>query len=190
MKRFLALVLAGTMLCAMPVMAASSPSAAVVSSSATASTESTVEAKAAAVNKTVGEYLNNAVVEVAGLSDVTPAAQGGHVIINGAPSNVTFMLTKPAAEAVKSAKAQAAVLGGKILNVFGTESVVGKFNTAKVNFYMKGVKAGQQIEVYQLVKGEWVKVTVAEIREDHVVVELTQHGTLMFVEVAAATTAE
>lgn len=185
MKRFLALALAGVMLCAMPVMAASSPSAAVVSSSAEESVAATVAAKAAAENKSVGEYLNNAVVEVPGLEDAVPAAQGGHVIINGAPSNLTFVLTKPSAAQVTDAKEQAALLGGKVLNVFGTKSAISKFTSAKVNFYMKGVEAGQLIEVYQLVNGEWIKVTVAEIREDHVVVELAQHGLLVFVEVPA-----
>ena len=70
MKRLLALAMAGVMLCAMPVMAASSPSAAVVASSASA----TVESAAAAESKTVGEYLNNAVVEVAGLDEVVPVS--------------------------------------------------------------------------------------------------------------------
>ena len=129
---------------------------------------------------------NNAVVEVPGVPDAVPAAQGGHVIINGAPSNLTFVLTKPSATQVTAAKEQATLLGGKILNVFGTKSAISKFTSAKVNFYMKGVKAGQLIDVYQLVNGEWVKVTVAEIREDHVVVELAQHGLLVFVEVPAA----
>ena len=185
MKRFLALALTGVMLCAMPVMAATSPSAAVVSSSAEESVAATVAAKAASENKSVGEYMNNAIVEVPGLEEAVPAAQGGHVIINGAPSNLTFVLTKPSATDVKAAKEQATLLGGKVLNVFGTKSAISKFTSAKVNFYMKGVKAGQLIDVYQLVNGQWVKVTVAEIREDHVVVDLAQHGMLVFVEVPA-----
>lgn len=186
MRKLLALALAGTMLCAIPVCAAGSPSAAVVADSVAA----TVQEAAAAENKTVGEYTNNAVVEVPGLEEVVPTGQGGHVIINGAPSNVTFFLTKPNAATVKSAKDQAATLGGKVLNVFGTKAVVGKFNSATVNFYMKGVKAGQLIKVYQLVEGKWVEVEVTEIREDHVVINMTSHGTLAFVEVPAATAAK
>lgn len=181
MKRFLALVLAGA-LCAMPVMAASSPTAAVVSSSAEEAKSATVEAQAAAKGMSVQEYLNNTAVDAPGLDDATPVGQGGHVIINGAPSNVTFQLAKGTAAQVKAAKE----IGGKVLNVVTTSSnVVGKFGTATVNFYMPGVKAGQLIEVYQLVNGAWVKLTVAEIRADHVVVNLTQHGTLAFVEVPA-----
>lgn len=193
MKKMIALALAGAMLCALPVCAATSPSAAAVvattvsSSSEDNSVPAAVREEAAAQGKSVAEYVNNAVVNVPGLSEVTPMGQGGHVIINGAPSNVTFFLLKPTAAAVSRAKTQASALGGKVLNVVTTTSyVVGKFNTAQVNFYAKGVKAGQLIKVYQLVNGEWVELTVTEIREDHVVVNLTSHGTLAFIEVPAA----
>ena len=175
MKKLVALALAGAMICALPVCAAESPSAAVVASTAEA---------AAAAGKSVGEYTNNAVVEVPGLTEVTPLGQGGHVIINGAPSNVTFFLTKPSAEAVTSAKSHAQILGGKVLNVVGTTSrVITEFGTAQVNFYAKGIKAGQLIKVYQLINGVWVELEVSEIREDHVVVNMTSHGILAFIEV-------
>lgn len=200
MKKLIALALAGVMLCSLPVMAAGSPSAsAVVSSSASTASAApayvdgiptSVIAAAATEGKTVGEYANNAVVEVPGLESVTPLGQGGHVILNGAPSNVTFIVAKPTAAAVKSAKTEAATLGGKVLNVVNVKSTIGKFDTARVNYYLKGIKAGQNIKVYQLVKGEWVELTVAEIREDHVVVDMTSFGTLMFVELPAAPAAE
>ena len=199
MKKLIACTLIGAMLCGMTVSAAGSPSAATVSgnssSSSSASTavaveasgvSATVEAAAAAENKSVGEYTNNAIVETPGLPDALPTGQGGHVVINGAPSNVIFFLTKANAATVKDAKAQATELGGKVLSVFGTKAVVGKFESAQVNFYMKGVKAGQSIKVYQKVNGAWVEVKVVEIREDHVVVDMTSHGTLAFIEVPAA----
>lgn len=197
MKKLIALTLTGVMLCSFPVCAATSPSAGTVLGNSISSSDApaapavvdgipaTVVAAAAAENKTVGEYNNNAVVEVPGIPDAVPTGQGGHVLINGAPSNVTFFLTKPSAATVNAAKEQAATLGGKVLNVFGTSAVIGKFENATVNFYMKGVKAGQQIKVYQLVKGQWVEVEVAEIREDHVVINMKSHGTLAFVEVPA-----
>lgn len=179
MKKLVALTLAGAMICALPVCAAESPSAAVVATSA-----STVEAASVSAGKSVGEYTNNAVVEVPGLTETTPLGQGGHVIINGAPSNVTFFLTKPSEAAVTSAKSQAQTLGGKVLNVVGTTSqVITEFGTAQVNFYAKGIKAGQFVKVYQLINGEWVELEVSEIREDHVVVNMTSHGILAFIEV-------
>lgn len=202
MKKLIALALAGAMVFSTPVMAAETNSATtsavasavakdaktVVVVAAPASTETPVPAvvaSASAEGKTVGEYMNNAVVTVPGLTNATPLAQGGHVIINGAPSNQTFSVLKPALAHVNSAKAQAAALGGRVLNVAQIKASV-RFNTATVNFYMPGVKAGQNITVYQLVNGQWVALTVSEIREDHVVVNMTSLGTLAFIEVPSA----
>lgn len=63
-------------------------------------------------------------------------------------------------------------------------SVTG-FNTATVNFYLQGIRTGQNIKVYQLVNGQWVELTVTEIRDDHIVVDMTSLGTLAFIEVPA-----
>ena len=114
MKKMLALTLAGAMVVSMPVLAATSPTAQSYStasssaSSVSAVTASSVPhsvAKAAAdENKTIGEYMNNAVTEVPGIENVVPLGQGGHVIINGVPSNQTFSVLKPAKENVNLAK--------------------------------------------------------------------------------------
>lgn len=196
MKKMLALTLAGVMAVSMPVMAATSPTAdsystaspssAATVSAVTASGVSHSVAKAAAdENKTVGEYMNNAVTEVPGISSVVPLGQGGHVIINGVPSNQTFSVLKPIAENVNLAKAQAAALGGTVLNVAQISASVTGFNTATVNFYLQGIRTGQNIKVYQLVNGQWVELTVTEIRDDHIVVDMTSLGTLAFIEVPA-----
>lgn len=180
MKKLLALTLAGTMIFSVPVLAATSPTAQAVVASAVAET---VADAAAAENKTVGEYMNNAVTEVPGLDEVTPLGQGGHVIINGAPSNQTFSVLKPERGAVDSAKVYAENLGGKVLNVALINASIRNFQTATVNFYLKGIAAGQNIKVYQLIDGVWVELTVSEIREDHMVVNMTSLGTLAFIEV-------
>ena len=144
---------------------------------------------AAEEGKTVGEYANNAVVNVPGLAETTPVAQGGNVIINGEATNQTFSVQKALPAHVDYAKAQAAAIGGKVLNVADIKGSV-SFETATVNFYMPGVVAGQNIQVYQYVDGQWVDVSVAEIREDHVVVDMTKYGVLSFVEVPGAEEAE
>lgn len=196
MKKILALTLVGTMAFSMPVLAATSPSAGSYStastpaaaevSAVTASAVSQAVAQAAAdENKTVGEYMNNAVTEVAGLDEVVPLSQGGHVIINGAPSNQTFSVLKTTRENVDLAKSHAASLNGKVLNVAQINASIRNFETATVNFYLKGIKNGQNIKVYQLVDGQWVELSVAEIREDHVIVDMTSLGTLVFLELPA-----
>lgn len=146
------------------------------------SVTSAIEEAAAAQGKTVGEYLNNAVTTVPGLENVMPVGQGGHVIINGAPSNQVFSVLKPTREDVSSAKLFAASLNGRVLNVVRIKASINGFRTAEVNFYMKGVTAGQNIKVFQIVNGRWLEVDVLEIREDHVVVEMTSLGTLAFLE--------
>ncbi len=193
LKKVFALVLAGAMVVSMPVMAATSPTASVVASQAVVAVaapaasngESAIAIAATAENKTVGEYMNNAVTELPGIENVTPVGQGGHVIINGAPSNQTFSVLKPNYAYIGSAKAFASSIGGKVLNVNTIKASV-SFNTAIVNFYAKGVKAGQNIKVYQYVNGAWVEVEVTEIRDDHVVVNMKSLGTFAFIELPAA----
>lgn len=206
MKKLLAFILAGTMLFTMPVMAAKSPDASSISGdsgeegkygSSAAPTASApaieassvpadVVAAAAAEGKTVGEYMNNAVVSVPGLENVVPVGQGGHVIINGAPSNQVFSVLKPTLADVNSAKAYAAILGGRVMNVVRVNASIKGFRTARVNFYMKGVTAGQNIKVFRIVNGQCLETHVVEIRADHVVVDMTALGTLAFIEIPNA----
>lgn len=134
--------------------------------------------------KTVGEYANNAVTELTGVSNVVPVSQGGSVIINGAPSNQTFSVLKPSDNALSVAKTYASNLGGTLLNVVEIDASV-SFNTATVNFYMPGVTSANNIKVVQWANGQWNDVSVAEVRADHVVVDMTSLGTLAFVEVPA-----
>lgn len=209
-KKLIALSLAGAMIFSIPVFAAPSPSApspeglaqleAAAKAAREASYDSGSEAAALAAEasgipmataiaaeaegKTVGEYQNNAVTEVAGLEEVTPVAQGGHVIINGAPSNQSFAVQKAYLAEVNSAKSQASALGGTVLNVVRINASV-SFETATVNFYMPGVAAGNNIQVYQLVDGQWQSLNIAEIRDDHVIVDMSSIGTLAFIEVSA-----
>lgn len=137
---------------------------------------------AAAEGKTIGEYMNNAVATVPGLDSVVPVGQGGHVLINGAPSNQVFSVLKPALANVYSAKAFAMALGGRVLNVVRINASVSGFQTARVNFYAKGVRAGQNIKVFQKFGGQWLEINLVEVREDHVVVDMTALGTLAFIE--------
>ncbi len=141
-----------------------------------------ISVQAESEDKSVAEYMNNAVTELPGLTDLTPVAQGGQVIINGAPTNQSFSVQKPLTVQVQAAQAQAEALGGNIMNVANVKGSV-SFETATVNFYMPGVTAGQNIQVYQLKDGTWNSVTVSEIREDHVVVDMTSYGILAFIEV-------
>ena len=128
---------------------------------------------------------NNAV----GDGDGGYVAQGGHVQINGGKSNVTFTLSAPTAGVLSSANKYANSVGGTLLHCVTTSSPGVSFKTATVNFTVTGVYANDTIAVYQLQGKNWVQVMVTSITDNHVTVNLTQHGPLAFVRVAAVATA-
>ena len=113
----------------------------------------------------------------------TIVGQGGHVEINGGKSNVTFVLTPATGGQLTAATGFSAGLGGELLNVVNTSSPGASFKTAKVNFYVSGVNAGDNIAVYQLQGSKWVQLPVVETRKDHVIVNMTRHGTVAFIRV-------
>lgn len=215
MKKLLALVLAGTMMASLSMVASAStlseeelekPSESFSSVSensvvkseneARADREAKAEALAAeaigiplstiyaarAEDKEIGEYISNSVYKVAGIDVVTPVAQGGDVIVDGEKTNITFTIDKPYYAYVKPALAQAAAVGGTAINVVDVKAPV-RFSNAVVNFYTPGVTADQNIQIFQYVNGTWASVTVNEVREDHVVANLTAPGVLVFVNV-------
>lgn len=205
MKRFLALIAAGIMVCGACLVVSAAPGDSVSGNSISGNSAGggseydagseayALEIQAAGVSaqvftaaleegKTIGEYINNSVVEVPGLDSVTPVGQGGKVILDGQTSNVSFSVQKPLPAHVSSAKAQAAALGGKVLNVANIQANV-SFGTASVNFYMPGVTTGQNIQVYRYANGQWVSVNVSEVRDDHVVVGMTSLGVLAFIQI-------
>ncbi len=115
-------------------------------------------------------------------------AQGGHVEINGNKSNVTFVLNVPNSGIISSANQLAGSLGGVLINCVQTSSPGVAFSSAKCNFYCSGVNVGDNIAVYQQQKKGWVQLSVAEIRKDHVVVNMSGHGPIAFIRVPALAT--
>lgn len=139
-------------------------------------------ATAAKDGKSIAEYFSNTVMTVPGLDEATPVGQGGNVVIDGKNTGATISIQKPLLAHVDSAKSMASTIGGRVLNVVGVETSA-VFEKATVNFYLPGVTAQQNIQIYQYVAGEWVSVNVVEVRADHVVADLTSLGILAFVEV-------
>ena len=116
-------------------------------------------------------------------------AQGGHVQINGGKSNVTFTLSIPSSAIVNSASSYASNIGGTLLYCVSTSSPGVTFKNAVVNFTITGVPANDTIAAYQLQGKNWVQVRVVSVTNNHVNVELTQHGPIAFVRVAAVANA-
>lgn len=197
MKRFLSVILAGAMICAMvlPAAASSSPSRDDNSGSTSPRIEAStpaqdesgfpshVVAEAAAVGKTPAEYVNNAIISTPGLEgeQTLPIAQGGHITVNGALSRRAFILSKVNRSVAQSASAYARARGGRLLNVCRTSSInMPAFSQAIVPFYMRGLTAESKVEVLRLTANGWEPV-IAAARLDHVDVLMNQHETLMFV---------
>ncbi len=113
----------------------------------------------------------------------TMTYQGGKIELNGGKSNVTFTIKAPAGGTITSANSLAGKVGGNLLSCIETSSPGVAFKTAKVNFYLAGVQPGDNIAVYQTQNGNWVQLPVVEIRQDHVVVNMTRHGSIAFIRV-------
>ena len=113
----------------------------------------------------------------------TVAYQGGKIEINGGRSNATFTITSPGNGVWSSAHSLANKVGGSLVTCISTSSPGVAFQTAKVNFFVSGVQAGDNIAAYQNQGGSWVQLPVVEIRKDHVVVTMTRHGDIAFVRV-------
>ncbi len=111
-----------------------------------------------------------------------PVGQGGKIIINGVATNLTATLAKVDKATAEGAKAQAGALGGTLLNVVKVGFPGANYNTATINFYLKGLANGAKVAVKQFVNGVWVDVEVVEVRADHVVLNLVNSGAVAFVQ--------
>lgn len=200
-KKYLALLLAGTLMFSMAIVVSASENSGYGSWSGNSTSDSSYEGSSSEGNssseagvsvatssaaqeagKSVGEYNNNAVTGTPGLTNALPVAQGGGVIIDGTKTNQSFTVSKAALAQVNSAKTQAAALNGTVLNVVYISGSV-SFSTANVNYYMPGITGTENIQVYQLSGDQWTPVTVTEVRADHVIVDMTSYGVLAFIQV-------
>ncbi|MCM1202172.1 MAG: hypothetical protein NC312_13180 [Bacteroides fragilis] len=197
MKKSVALLAVSALLASMTVSAADSPSAAVVASTAPAAVStapaaapaytdegftSAVDAQAAEERgMSADEYYNNAITSTPGVPDAVPMGQGGKILINGVPTNLTASLSKVSSTVASNAVAQAAALGGKLLNVVNVNFPGANYSVATVNFYVKGLASGTKVAARQYVNGVWIEVEVVEARADHVVLNLKGNGPIAFV---------
>lgn len=184
MKKMIALALAGAMVFSTPVMAkeVGAPVAVYLKDG---SNIGVPEETVLAINedKLISEHMNNAVTGIWAMDKVLLIAQGGGIVVDGVPTNITMSVEKPYLSHVYAAKEYAATLGGSVMTVIKADAPTCMYGTANVNFYAPGVTAGQKIKVCQYAGGVWNELNVTEIREDHIVVDMTANGTLAFIAV-------
>lgn len=186
MKKFIALLTASMLFASMTVSASESVTARAVVASAPSYTEdgfnnSSDQQAAEDRGMSAGEYYNNVVVSTPGVTNAMPVGQGGKILVNGVPTNLTAILSKVAKATADAANTQAAALGGTLLNVVKVDFPGANYNVATINFYVKGLADGAKVAAKQLVAGVWTDVEVVEARADHVVLNLKNAGPVAFV---------
>ena len=123
-----------------------------------------------------GEFYNNAVVSTPGIENAVTVGQGGGLIVNGQVTNMSASISKVTNRAyVDSVRA---VQEGRVLNVVDVSYPAVE---ATITFYMPSVMAEDTIVALQYNAGTWVEVEVAEVRADHVTLNMKGNGVVAFI---------
>ena len=123
-----------------------------------------------------GEFYNNVVTSTPGIENAVTVGQGGNLVVDGQVTHMTASINKVTNRAyVDSVRAAQA---GTLLNVVDVSYPV---KVATVNFYMPGITGTENIAAYQYNNGAWTEVAVAEVRADHVTLNMTGNGVVAFI---------
>lgn len=123
-----------------------------------------------------GEYYNNVVVSTPGIENAVTVGQGGNLVVDGQVTNMSASINKITNRAyVDSVRIDQE---GTVLNVVEVSYPAVE---ATINFYMPSVTADMNITAVQYNAGTWVDVEVAEVRDDHVVLNMKGNGVVAFI---------
>lgn len=123
-----------------------------------------------------GEFYNNVVTSTPGIENTVTVGQGGNLVVDGQVTHMAATIKKVTNRAyVDSIRAAQA---GTVLNVVEVSYPV---KVATVNFYMPGITGSENIAAYQYNNGAWTEVAVAEVRADHVTLNMTGNGVVAFI---------
>lgn len=132
--------------------------------------------RAAENNMSAGEFYNNAVVSTPGIENAVTVGQGGNLVVNGEVTNMSATITKVTNRAyVDSVRIEQE---GRVLNVVDVSYPA---TEATINFYMPGITGEETIAALQYNAGRWVEIEVAEVRADHVVLNMKGNGVVAFI---------
>ncbi len=123
-----------------------------------------------------GEYYNNVVVSTPGIENAVTVGQGGNLVVDGQVTNMSATINKITNRAyVDSVRIDQE---GTVLNVVEVSYPAVE---ATINFYMPSVTADMNITAVQYNAGTWADVEVAEVRDDHVVLNMKGNGVVAFI---------
>ncbi len=132
--------------------------------------------RAAEKHMSAGEYYNNVVVSTPGIENAVTVGQGGNLVVDGQVTNMSASISKITNRAyVDSVRIDQE---GTVLNVVEVSYPAVE---ATINFYMPGVTADMNITAVQYNAGTWADVEVAEVRDDHVVLNMKGNGVVAFI---------
>ncbi|MBR5361230.1 MAG: hypothetical protein IK123_10110, partial [Lachnospiraceae bacterium] len=118
-------------------------------------------------------------------TETVRAGEKAEIISNGNANGAGIHFASPSSAILTSASRHAGSIGGTLLQCVTTSSLGITLRNATVNFPVQGVYANDSIVAYQLQGNEWVQLSVISVLDNHVNVNLTQHGPVAFIRVAA-----
>lgn len=131
---------------------------------------------AAEKGMSAGEYYNNVVTSTPGIENAITVGQGGNLVVNGVETNMSATISKVNNRAyVDSVRIEQE---GRLLNVVDVQYPAVE---ATINFYTPGITGEMDIVALQYNSGVWVNVEVAEVRADHVVLNMKGNGVVAFI---------
>ena len=111
-----------------------------------------------------------------GIENAITVGQGGNLVVNGVQTNMSATISKVTNRAyVDSVRVEQE---GTVLNVVDVQYPAVE---ATINFYMPSVTDEMEIVALQYNAGVWVNVEVAEVRADHVVLNMKGNGVVAFI---------
>ena len=135
-----------------------------------------VDTLAAEAEKSLPEYVSNAVSEMDGIGEVPAIASASDLVTEGGVTNATCVVDKVDTGSIAYAQNKAAAVGGEMLAVSKLSAPGVNLVDAQVTLTVTGVKAGDAVSAYKSVKGEWVAVDVVAVADEKVSIKFDSDG--------------
>lgn len=135
-----------------------------------------IDTLASEVDKTLPEYVANAVSDMDGISDLPTIASASDLVTEGKVTNATCVVDKVDVAAIRYAQKKAAAVGGNMIAVAELSAPGVNLVDAQVTLTVEGVKAGDAVSAYKCVKGDWVAVDVVAVADDKVTIKFDSAG--------------
>lgn len=135
-----------------------------------------IDTLATEAEKSLPEYVANAVSEMDGIDSIATIASASNLVTEGKVTNATCVVNKVETGAIKYAQDKAAAVGGNMLAVAELSAPGVNLVDAQVTLTVVGVKAGDAVTAYKSVKGEWVAVDVVAVADDAVTIKFDDKG--------------